>query len=345
MTATYEETRRELAGAGIKASNELPQRFQKGIKWDRTLLGYLNRGVPGVYDERFIRTSLYRPFTKMTLYFDPTFMGMAYQIPSFFPSAGCQNSIICVTGKGETVPFSTLITNEVPNLHLIAGSQCFPRWAYIANNVKEETSHVGYRRIDNITDWYLNKFHVYYNNPHITKDDIWHYIYGILHAPDYRKRFAFDLSKSLPRIPLVQDFTAFSHIGKRLGELHTGYETAPEYPLEVNVGQGNSTSPYKLGKRKMQWRAAKTELQVTDQVLLRGIPPEAHKYVVNGRTPLEWAIDRLHVTTDRESGIVRDPNGWFAEDPSELVRHLRRLIYVSVKTVQQIDLLPPANEP
>ena len=171
-------------------------------------------------------------------------------------------------------------------------------------------------------------------------------MYGVLHAPDYRTRFAFDLSKSLPRIPLAQDFTAFAYIGKQLGELHIGYETAPEYPLEVNVRQRNrTTSPYKLDKRKMQWQATKTELQVTDQVLLRGIPPEAHKYVVNGRTPIEWAIDRLHVTTDKESGIVRDPNDWFAEDPSELVRHLCRLIYVNVKTVQQIDLLPPTIEP
>ena len=353
MTAVYEETRRELAGAGIKASNELPQRFQKGIKWDSTLLRNMGRGISAPFSEENLGIASYRPFVKMAFYLHPEYIMRTYQIRSIFPTSDTPNSVICVTGKGSTKPFSTLITNVIPDLELVSKSQCFARWTYVLHDedlsgtrkTNSAAPFFGYHRIDNITDWCLDKFHSYYNNPHITKADIWHYLYGMLHAPDYQTRFAFDLSKSLPRIPLVQDFTPFAYIGKCLGELHIGYETAPEYPLEVNVGQSHQTvNPYKLGRRKMQWRAEKTELQVTDQVLLRGIPPEAHKYVVNGRTPLEWAIDRLHVTTDKESGIVRDPNGWFVEDPSELVRHLRRLVYVSVQTMQQIDLLPPAIE-
>ena len=355
MTSVYEEARERFAGAGIRASNELPQHLQKGIKWDSTLLQNMDRGISAPFSEENLGIASYRPFVKMAFYLHSEYIMRTYQMRSVFPLSTTSNSVICVTGKGSTKPFSTLITDVIPDLELVSKSQCFARWTYVLHD--EDLSGTrktnataplssGYHRIDNITDWCLDKFHSYYNNPHITKDDIWHYLYGVLHAPDYRTRFAFDLSKSLPRIPLAQDFTTFVYIGKYLGELHTGYETVPEYPLEVNVGQSNQTaSPYKLGRRKMQWRAAKTELQVTDQALLRGIPSEAHKYIVNGRTPLEWAIDRLHVTTDKESGIVRDPNDWFAEDPSELVRHLCRLIYVSVKTVQQIDLLPPTIEP
>ena len=179
----------------------------------------------------------------------------------------------------------------------------------------------------------------------ITKDDIWHYIYGLLHAPDYREKYRADLSKDLPRIPFAPDFGAFRDAGEQLAALHLGYETCAEYALQVEVGPGSN--PYQLDYKAMQWGGTRKEpdrsvLQVTPAVTLRGIPTEAHGYVVNGRTPLEWAVDRLHIRKDKESGIVNDPNAWFADDPAELVAHLKRLVHVSVETTRIVDGLPPA---
>ena len=196
-------------------------------------------------------------------------------------------------------------------------------------------------RIDNITDTALVAFQHHYENDDITKDAIFDYVYGVLHAPAYRERFASDLAKSLPRIPMAPDFDAFAKAGRNLMDLHTGYETCSEYPLEVVVdGSPDTKELFRIGSKKMKWADVdRTELIINDHVRLKGIPPTAHGYVVNGRTPLEWFIDRYRVKTDRRSGIVNDPNKWFS-DPRELVSAFKRISYVSVETVRIISGLP-----
>ena len=242
----------------------------------------------------------------------------------------------------------------IPDLNLLAaGAQWFSRWRYEAHDPNrpdawvqsgdEDLEHVpGYRRVDNITDWCLQQFRQQFPALQITKDDIWHYIYGFLHAPDYREKYRADLSKDLPRIPFAPDFGAFRDAGEQLAALHLGYETCSEYELQVEVSGG--PNPYQLDSRKMQWDKGsdRSVLHVTPSVTLRGIPAEAHGYVVNGRTPLEWAVDRLHISQDKDSGIVNDANAWFADDPAELVAHLKRLVHVSVETTRIVDGLPPA---
>ena len=214
--------------------------------------------------------------------------------------------------------------------------------AWVQSGDEAWTDVPGYRRVDNITDWCLQQFRAQYPPCRSPKDDIWHYIYGLLHAPDYREKYRADLSKDLPRIPFAPDFGAFRDAGAQLAALHLGYETCPEYELQVEVSGG--PNPYQLGSRKMQWDKGsdRSVLQVTPSVTLRGIPAEAHGYVVNGRTPLEWAVDRLHIRQDKDSGIVNDANAWFADDPAELVAHLKRLVHVSVETTRIVDGLPPA---
>ena len=204
----------------------------------------------------------------------------------------------------------------------------------------------GYRCIDNITDWCAQQFRARYPDLRITKDDIWHYVYGLLHAPDYRERYRVDLSKDLPRIPFAPDFGAFRDAGAALAALHLGYETCAEYELRVDIN-GTGDSAYRLGDKKMQWGGTRKEpdrsvLHVTAAVTLSGIPDAAHAYVVNGRTPLEWAIDRLHIRRDKESGIVNDPNAWWAANPAGLVTYLRRLTHVSVETARIVKGLPTA---
>lgn len=163
---------------------------------------------------------------------------------------------------------------------------------------------------------------------------------------DYRKRYKADLSKDLPRIPFAPDFGVFRDAGVELAALHLGYETCPEYELQVDV-QGIGDSVYHLSNKAMPWGGRRKDpdrsvLHVTSAVTLHGIPEAAHAYLVNGRTPLEWAVDRLHIRRDKESGIVNDPNSWFADRPEELVSHLRRLVHVSVETARIVAGLPTA---
>ena len=164
----------------------------------------------------------------------------------------------------------------------------------------------------------------------------------MLHAAAYRERFANDLSKALPRIPMAPDFAAFAQAGRDLASLHVGYETCAEYPLEIVAMRPGGLDPrhYRLGTRAMRFaHAEKAVLIVNEHVRLAGIPRAAHDYVVNGRTPLEWFIDRYRVTQDKESGIVNDPNGWFAQ-PEDLVAAIRRVVHVSVETVRIVAGLP-----
>ena len=198
-------------------------------------------------------------------------------------------------------------------------------------------------RVDNITDAALQAFRAHYADETIAKDDIFDYVYGVLHAPAYRKRFANDLSKALPRIPMAPDFHAFAEAGRTLAALHLGYETCEEYPLELISSVSGALQPhhFRLGTRAMRFanKQERTELIVNEHIRLGGIPPEAHEYVVNGRTPLEWFIDRYKITTDKRSGIVNDPNGWFSQ-PEDLIAAIRRIVHVSVQTTGIVKGLP-----
>ena len=196
-------------------------------------------------------------------------------------------------------------------------------------------------RIDNISDAALVAFRERFPDDAVTKDAIFDYVYGVLHAPAYRERFANDLSKALPRIPLAADFQAFAQAGRDLAALHLGYETCAEYPLEVVGTRPAGLEPhhFRIGARAMRFAAGRTVLIVNEHVRLAGVPLEAHAYVVNGRTPLEWFIDRYRVTRDRESGLVNDPNAWFSK-PEDLIAAIRRIVHVSVETVRIVAGLP-----
>ena len=194
--------------------------------------------------------------------------------------------------------------------------------------------------VDNITDSALAAFRARYGDDGITKDAIFDYVYGVLHAPEYRERFANDLAKELPRIPFAQDFHVFATAGSDLTELHLGYETCNEYPLDVEFGTGELTDEhFRLGTKAMRVSADGSSLAINEHVRLVGLPPEAHGYEVNGRTPLGWFIDRYRTTKDNQSGIVNDPNDWFA-NPRDLVTAIRRIVHVSVSTVAIVDQLP-----
>ena len=208
---------------------------------------------------------------------------------------------------------------------------------------------MGGKACDNISDTALCAFREHYNDDAITKDDIFDYVYGVLHVPSYREQFANDLSKMIPRIPFAPKpyFYTFAEAGAALAALHLNYETCEQYPdIEVepvtpSLLWEERPEHFLLGKRAMRFadKNTKDTLIINEHVQLSGIPAEAHRYVVNGRTPLEWFIDRYKIKTDKNSGITNDPNGWF-ENPRDLITAIERIVYVSVESTKIIAGLP-----
>ena len=357
MANAYEK-RRLSVQAGERSVEEVSRNDAPAeIKWTSSLRFRLSRGEQLDLRKNCFRKSLYRPFCKQHIYFDSRFIHRVHRIFSIFPTPDALNQVIGVTGKGKSGRFSALMSDMIPDYNLMAaGVQGFSRWRYEAHDPDSRDAWFqsgdqcledvpGYRRVDNITNWCLQQFRQQYPALKIAKDDIWHYIYGLLHAPDYREKYSADLSKELPRIPFAPDFGAYRDAGEQLAALHLGYETCLEYELQVEVNPGSN--PYQLGTKAMQWGGTsksrdRSVLHVTPSVTLSGIPDAAHQYVVNGRTPLEWAVDRLHIRNDKSSGIVNDPNAWFADNPAGVVAYLKRLVHVSVETTRIVDGLPPA---
>lgn len=197
---------------------------------------------------------------------------------------------------------------------------------------------------NNISDWSLKKFQTLYSSK-ISKSDIWEYLYGVMHAPDWRAEFKNELQKNLPRIPLVpgglSSFRAFQEAGNELFRLHADFETVPEAELEIELDDDGHCRI----EERMNWAdSSKSVLEINSSCRLKGIPPRAHTYQISGRSPLEWAVDSLRRKYDSDSGIVDDPNCWhlWENDSFELVRHLRRLAYIGIRTSEIVDSLPPS---
>ncbi|MDE0112078.1 MAG: DEAD/DEAH box helicase family protein [Albidovulum sp.] len=350
-----EDYRAALAELGERPSavqaKEAAARHVANIHWDQSLVDNLKQRKSVSYSPNRIWTTLYRPFVKQHCYVEYTLVNRKYQQDSIFPDSDTDNRAICVPGIGSTKPFSALMIDAMPDLELISKGQCFPRYRFerpsapLEGGLLEDDSRER-RKVDNVTDSALERFRTRYRDPGIGKDDIFDYVYGALHAPDFRSAFPNALARQLARIPLARDFWAFAGAVRELGELHLGYETCPEYPLELECsGEGEPQPEHcRLGGRPMKYAGKKGEtdrsvLIVNEHVRLSGIPDDAHSYVVNGRTPLEWFIDRYRVSTDRKSGIVNDANEWFGQ-PEDLVVAIRRIVHLSVETARIVERLP-----
>ena len=322
------------------------------ISWTRGLKNRLRSNTEITYSGNKVRRSMYRPFCKQYLYYDEHLIEMPLRQMQLFPNdRRCKNIEIVVSGVGHSKSFSCLIVDEVPCLDLVEKGQAFPYYYYF----KDEKD--GLVRKEAITDAALREFRTMYpagmpgvnGSRTISKEDIFYYIYGILHSPEYRQRFATNLKKELPRIPLAEDFAVFSSAGRALAELHLNYESAELYPLTV---VGDAETPGRV--EKLHWgkrrnsitgkiEADKTVLVYNRNLMLKDIPDLAHDYVVNGRSPLEWMIDRYQVKTDKDSGIVNDPNQ-YSEDPRYISDLVMRLVTVSVETMKIVNSLPKINE-
>ena len=327
--------------------DEITRLHSSNVRWDRELKNNLKRKKKIFFEPKKIRKLQYRPFVKQHCYVDYILVHEKGKSDLIFPHSSTGNCVICVPGVGSNKPFSVLMVDSMPDLNLFAFGQCFPRYEYSKEEGQGAIPGLGQEldRIDNITDAALRKFRMHYRDDSITKDRIFDYVYGFLHSPGFRKQFANDLAKELPRIPFATDFHSFAQAGQDLATLHLGYETCEEYPLTIEyVHDGEARAEHiRIGQQKIRFfDDEKTILSINEHVSLCGIPATAHRYQVNGKTPLEWFIDRYRITKDQQSGIVNDPNAWF-KHPQDLVTAIKRIIHVSVETMRIVDALPEFN--
>lgn len=236
--------------------------------------------------------------------------------------------------------------------------QLFSRYTYVEaegdlfSQGEGASSSMGrHTRVDNLTDATLTSYRVKYGAG-VTKDDVFFYVYGLLHSPDYREHFAADLKKMLPRIPRVpsvEHFRAFSDAGRALSELHIGYESVDPYPLEehwaVDPETLDEAERYRVTQMKYGGKAGawdKTVVKYNGYLTLSGLPVEAQRYMLGSRSAVDWILERYQVKTDRASGIVNDPNDWGREhgDPRYIRDLLGRIVTVSLETMRIVDALP-----
>ena len=301
------------------------------IKWSSGLKNKLKSGKTTHFSPEKIRRSLYRPFTQLNLYFDPRMMTeRASVFPSIFPTlnAESENRVICVSSSRTNASFHTLMVDMIPDLHLTVDSQCFPFYTYDED---------GTNRQENITDWALAHFQTHYGDDMITKWDIFHYNYAVLHHPDYREKYQANLKRDLPHIPFAQDFWGFANAGAQLADIHVNYESAPKYD-KLEIKETSAVRQIDWQVEKMRFSKDKTQIYYNDYFTLAGIPAEAFAYQLGTRSALEWVVDQYRVKVDKRSGIMNDPNR--ADAPQYIVDLIGRVITVSLETVEIVKKLP-----
>ncbi|MGG5152525.1 type ISP restriction/modification enzyme, partial [Alcaligenes aquatilis] len=324
------------------------------ISWTHNVKQDLARGVTLTYDKNSLTRSLYRPFTKQWMYYNRRLNERVYQMPRIFPEASADNLVICTAGTGGVSSFSALISRAIPNYDMLAKGQCFPLYLYdeVTQTYREpdlftqtNSANSDLRRRDAITDEGLAHFQQAYRGEKITKEDLFYYVYGILHSDDYRDRYADNLSKELARIPRVKaiaDFWSFCNAGRALAELHLNYENVAMYPVTI-VGSPTTDDDYRVEKMKYGAKKDLTTLHYNNKITVQNIPLEAYEYVVNGKPALDWVVERQAVTTHKESGIVNDANDWAIDtmnNPKYPLELFLRVITVSLETMKIVRALP-----
>ncbi|PKY96030.1 damage-inducible protein [Actinomyces naeslundii] len=401
LIETYNEERERVhrtRAADLKAGakvRDLVTNDETRIKWTRDLYKSLEKNRVITYDAGATYCGLYRPFCKQWLNTSDGIIYLPAVLRRYFPTPGHDNIGFYAVGTGSDKPFSCMATDQVPDLAFWGSSsgQFFPRWTWqpvggrhaaeagildlLRGGDAEESGATagqegevqgGYRRADNITDATLRSYQAAYGSE-VTKDDVFYYVYALLHSPEYRTRYGADLKKSLPHIPLVasrEDFVAFTTAGRGLADLHLDYESVKPTPLSLAVDSQDvpwdlreTISPSLLQVEKMRYARVrrdgrleddKTSIVYNDHVTISGIPAQAQDYLLGSRSGLDWLLERYRVSTHKASGIVNDPNDWMAEgagggptasaQPRYLLDLIARITTVSVRTQEIVTSLP-----
>ena len=352
--------------SGTDAARSFVDNDPTRFSWNSNDYQRIARGQPHELRNEMIRSSLYRPFFRQALAFDRSLNERTYRLPRLYPAADSENVGISLTGLGATAPFGCLATKATPEFHLLSNSTHYARWRYEdapATPTLLDTAPTG--RVSNINPEAVARVRAALGDD-LTDDDVFYYVYGILHSPDFRSTFESSLKKEKPRVPLVEHralFDAFAAAGRELCDIHIDYETVEPFPLteEWAAGADPETNPDLLliGPSKMSYAKApvpgtghgardldRSRLRYNDHLTLSGIPPEAHEYVLGTRSGIDWIIDRYYIKTDKDSGIVNDPNQWGLErgEPRYIVDLIERVVTVSVRTVEIVAGLPSLEE-
>lgn len=342
------------------SADQFIQDDPRSISWTRALCNDFARLKPLSFEDGEIVQATYRPFFRQWLHFGRRLNEMIYQMPRIFPDAGLKNRVIAVKSRPADGQIA-LMVGSIFELQSDGGVQCFPLTLYERDDTGAEDDLFSvvddakptYRTRHGITDAGLAYFQAAYPGEAITKDDIFYYTYGLLHSEDYRRRFADNLTKELPRIPCVKqaaDFRAVVRAGRALGDLHVGYETVEPYPVTLKQGDLSLASiddPVKFFRvEKMAFGKAKDRsvIHYNPNITLIDVPLEAYDYVVNGKPAIEWVMERQAVKVDKDSGITNDANEYANEtvgDPRYPFDLLRRVITVSLETMKIVQALPP----
>jgi len=367
----YESASKARSSVKKLSAEDFVDKDSTKISWTREVYASVEKHRVREFDPNGIVPSMYRPFTKQWLYFNQHFNNCVYKIPSIFPSRASDNRVICVSGIGARSGFSAYITEIVPDLQVTDNGQCYPLYLYgnLSNDDRLDVDEVPQEELfakssqrgslpsgrrDGISDSGLNYFQTAYPGEPVSKEDIFYYVYGLLHSPDYRERYAENLSKEIPRIPRVGNvslFRAFSTAGRKLADLHVNYDAAEQYPLQI-VGDTRQLSDGDYAVEKLRYgKRGKdkdlTTIHYNQKITLTGVPLEAYEYVVNGKPALDWVIERQCVKTDKDSGIVNDANDWAIEtmkNPRYSLELIKRVITVSLETMRIVKALPALGE-
>lgn len=316
------------------------------FSWDRQQYSDIKQGKIYSFDTASVRIGMYRPFCRQYAYYNRSLNNCTYKMPSLFPTPEKGNYVISIHGSGSRKSFTCLMIKSIVDLNLMeAGAQCFPLYWYEKRTTGQqelplngETVTGDYIRHDGITDYALQQFRDAYRNSTITKEDIFFYVYGLLHSEEYRSKYENNLRRELPRIPFCKDFKAFSEAGRKLAELHLNYEAIEPWDVTV-IGRGD----FSVKKMRFIQKGVRHTIHYNDTTTISGIPEEAYEYIVNGKSAIEWVMERYAVSVDRKSGIINDPNEWCKEhqNPRYIIDLLARVIRVSMETVAIVKALPP----
>lgn len=321
------------------------------ISWSRGLRSRLERQRTIEWSNQRVQESMYRPFSKQLLAADNQILEGSSILQRAFPTPDTTNIGFYLVGPGNDKPFSMLASDLIPDLSFwgSGGGQFIARYSYTAP--EEDVLMSLPTRRDNVTDWALGEYGKKYGEE-VSKDDIFFYVYGLLHSADYRSKYEAELKKTLPRIPQVadrDDFFTFANAGRKLADLHIGYEKVEPYPVIESVTtlapedefERYAVSKMKYGGKSGAWD--KTVIKYNQHITIESIPEETQRYMLGARSGLDWILERYQVKTDKASGIVNDPNDWSREhdQPRYIIDLIGKITTVSLETMRIVDDLPP----
>ena len=325
-------------------------RNPKEISWSSSLIPNAEKGNKAIYEPHKIVQSSYRPFNKQFLYFGDKLIHRKGQFEEIFTKSlnYSENKIICISSTNKGL--GLLITNLIADTHFNGDTQCFPLYYYEENKsgqkgLFDENDTPKYIRRDGISNFILNRGKELYGKK-VTKEDIFYYVYGLLHSKSYQEQFENDLKKMMPQLPLidnVKEFWIYSNAGKKLAELHLNYEEILPLPL-VEIS-GDDRKSYSVEKMRFAKKDIKDSILYNGKITISNIPEKAYEYIVNGKSAIEWVMERYQIKTEKDSGIVNNPNDWADEvgNPRYILDLLLSIINVSVQTVDIVNGLPKVD--